>query len=204
MSNVESFVRFCESEFGSAVMDCEAAYIKQHVAPDDRILDVGCGIGSLEERFTDYDIVGIDISEAMVRTARQRTSTPFLVDDARTLPVRTDAVDAVVFVATLEFISEIEAVLKEATRVLRSGGRIVALILNTRSEYVQSNLRRDGSYFQQMVHRDSEALADRVLNTVDGTQEYFLGIADETVVESSDPTTAAVTAVVGTPIGDSK
>ncbi|GAB3316911.1 class I SAM-dependent methyltransferase [Haloplanus salinarum] len=204
MSNVESFVRFCESEFGSAVMDCEAAYIKQHVAPDDRILNVGCGIGSLEERFTDYDIVGIDISEAMVRTARQRTSTPFLVDDARTLPVRTDAVDAVVFVATLEFISEIEAVLKEATRVLRSGGRIVALILNTRSEYVQSNLRRDGSYFQQMVHRDSEALADRVLNTVDGTQEYFLGIADETVVESSDPTTAAVTAVVGTPIGDSK
>jgi ubiquinone/menaquinone biosynthesis C-methylase UbiE len=204
MSNVESFVRFCESEFGSAVMDCEAAYIKQHVAPDDRILNVGCGIGSLEERFTDYDIVGIDISEAMVRTARQRTSTPFLVDDARTLPVRTDAVDAVVFVATLEFISEIEAVLKETTRVLRSGGRIVALILNTRSEYVQSNLRRDGSYFQQMVHRDSEALADRVLNTVDGTQEYFLGIADETVVESSDPTTAAVTAVVGTPIGDSK
>jgi ubiquinone/menaquinone biosynthesis C-methylase UbiE len=204
MSDVESFVRFCESEFGSAVMDCEAAYIKQHVAPDDRILNVGCGIGSLEERFTDYDIVGIDISEAMVRTARQRTSTPFLVDDARTLPVRTDAVDAVVFVATLEFISEIEAVLKEATRVLRSGGRIVALILNTRSEYVQSNLRRDGSYFQQMVHRDSEALADRVLNTVDGTQEYFLGIADETVVESSDPTTAAVTAVVGTPIGDSK
>jgi ubiquinone/menaquinone biosynthesis C-methylase UbiE len=204
MSDVESFVRFCESEFGSAVMDREAAYIKQYVAADDRILDVGCGIGSLEERFTDYDIVGIDISEAMVRTARQRTSTPFLVDDARTLPVRTDAVDAVVFVATLEFISEIEAVLKEATRVLRSGGRIVALILNTRSEYVQSNLRRDGSYFQQMVHRDSEALADRVLNTVDGTQEYFLGIADETVVESSDPTTAAVTAVVGTPIGDSK
>jgi ubiquinone/menaquinone biosynthesis C-methylase UbiE len=204
MSDVESFVRFCESEFGSAVMDREAAYIKQHVTPDDRILDVGCGIGSLEERFTDYDIVGIDISEAMVRTARQRTSTPFLVGDARTLPVRTDAVDAVVFVATLEFISEIDAVLKETTRVLRSGGRIVALILNTRSRYVQSNLRRDGSYFQQMVHRDSEALADRVLNTIDGTQEYFLGIVDETVVESSDPTTAAITAVVGTSIGDSK
>jgi ubiquinone/menaquinone biosynthesis C-methylase UbiE len=204
MSDVESFVRFCESEFGSAVMDCEAAYIKQHVAPDDRILDVGCGIGSLEERFTDYDIVGIDIAEAMVRTARQRAPASFLVGDARTLPVRTDAVDAVVFVATLEFISEIDTVLQEATRVLRSGGRIVALILNTRSEYVQSNLQRDGSYFQQMVHRNSEALADRVLDTVDGTQEYVLGIADETVVESSDPTTAAVTAVVGTFIGDSK
>lgn len=204
MSEVESFVRFCESEFGSAVMDREAAYIKQHVAPDDRILDVGCGIGSLEERFTDYDIVGIDISEAMVRKARQRAPTPFLVGDARTLPVRTDAVDAVVFVATLEFISEIDAVLKEATRVLQPDGRFVALILNTRSEYVQSNLQRDGSYFQQMIHRNSKELAERVLNIIDGKQESFLGIADETVVESSDPTTAAVTAVVGAPIGDSK
>jgi len=204
MSDVESFVQFCESEFGSAVMDREAAYIKQHVAADDRILDVGCGIGSLEERFTDDDIVGIDIAEAIVRTARQRASAPFLVGDARTLPVRTDAVDAVVFVATLEFISEVDAVLREATRVLRPGGRIVALLLNTRSKYVQSNLRRDESYFQRMVHRDSERLADRVLDTIDGTQEYILGIADDTVVESSDPTTAAVTAVVGTPIGDSQ
>lgn len=94
--------------------------------------------------------------------------------------------------------------LQEATRVLRPGGRIVALILNTRSEYVQSNLQREGSYFQQMVHRDSEAMADRVLDTIDGAQEYFLGIADETLVESSDSATVEVTAVVGTPIGDSK
>lgn len=204
MSDVESFVRFCESEFGSAVMDREAAYIKSHITSDDQILDVGCGIGSLEERFTDYDIVGIDISEAMVRTARQRAPASFLVGDARTPPVRTDVVDTVVFVATLEFISEVDTVLEEAARVLRPGGRLVVLILNTRSEYVQSNLRRDGSYFQQMVHRDSEELAERVLNIIDGTQEYFLGIAEETVVESSDPTTAAVTAVVGAPIGDSK
>lgn len=114
--------------------------------------------------------------------------------------MRTDAVDAIVFVATLEFISEIDAVLEEATRVLRPDGRVVTLILNTRSKYVQSNLQREGSYFQQMVHRDSEALADRVLDTIDGTQEYFLGIADETVVESSNPTTAAITAVVETPL----
>jgi hypothetical protein len=32
MSDVESFVRFCESEFGSAVMDREATYIKRRIA----------------------------------------------------------------------------------------------------------------------------------------------------------------------------
>lgn len=199
MSDVESFVQFCESEFGTAIMDREAAYVNEHVSPDDRILDVGCGIGSLEERFPGYDIVGLDRSGAMVRTARERVSAPFVRGDASELPIATGAIDAVVFVATLEFLPELDAALSEAVRVLDSGGTFVALVLNTRSEYVQSNLEREGSYFQRMVHRDSEDLAATLLDVVDGTQEYLLGIEDDTVVERSDPATAAITAIVGSP-----
>jgi hypothetical protein len=65
--------------------------------------------------------------------------------------------------------------------------------------FVRSNLRREGSYFQRMVHRDSAALTERILERVDGDREYFLGISDEEVFESSDPTTAAISAVVGEP-----
>lgn len=199
MSDVERFVRFCESEFGSEVMDREAEYVKQHVNPDDRILDVGCGIGSLEERFTGYEIVGIDRSEAMVRRGRQRAPGQFLVGDARALPICTNAVDTVVFVATLEFTPESTIVSDEAIRVVQPGGTVIALILNTRSEYVQSHLQKEGSYFQRMVHRDSEAVARQLLSRIDGTKEYLLGIEDETIIESSDPTIASITAVVGTP-----
>jgi len=184
MSDVGSFVRFCESDFGTAVMNREAAYVKAHVGSKDTILDVGCGIGSLEERFTSSDIVGLDRSAAMVRTARERVAVPFIQGDARSLPIPTGGIDAVVFVAT---------------RVLEPDGRVVALVLNTQSTYVQSNLQREGAYFQRMVHRDTDALVERIGEYVDGTQEYLLGIADETVVESSAPDTAAVTAVVGTP-----
>jgi ubiquinone/menaquinone biosynthesis C-methylase UbiE len=199
MSDVERFVRFCESEFGSAIMDREAAYVKRHVDFDDLVLDVGCGIGSLEERFERSGIVGVDRSEAMVRTARERASARFLRGDARSLPVATDAVDAVVFVATLSFVLDLDSTLSEAIRVLDPGGTFIALVLNTRSEYVQTNLHREGSSFQRMVHRDSEELVGTVLDSVDGRQEYFLGITDERVVESRDPTTAAITAVVGSP-----
>lgn len=201
MSDVESFVRFCESEFGTAVMDREAAYVKRHVAADDRILDVGCGVGSLEERFPGQETVGLDRSEAMVRTARERAPGPFVLGDATALPLATGSVDAAVFVSTLEFAPDVEAALAEATRVLGSGGTLVALVLNARSEYVRSNLRREGSYFQRMVHRDSDALTETVLEHVGGEQEFFLGITDETVCESTDPTTAAIAAVVGTPPG---
>ena len=78
MSDVESFIRFCESEFGTAVMDREAAYVKRHVTTDDRILDVGCGIGSLEERFPDHELIGVDRSEEMIHTARDRVSAPVI------------------------------------------------------------------------------------------------------------------------------
>jgi ubiquinone/menaquinone biosynthesis C-methylase UbiE len=116
-------------------------------------------------------------------------------------PIGTASVDTVVFVSTLEFIPDIDAALAEATRVLASEGSLVTLVLNTRSEYVRSNLRRERSSFQRMVHRDSEALTQTILEHVDGEQEFFLGISDEEVFESSDPTTAAISAVVGTPTG---
>jgi ubiquinone/menaquinone biosynthesis C-methylase UbiE len=199
MSEVERFVRFCESEFGTAVMDREAAFVRQHVSPDDRILDVGCGIGSLEARLGEYDVVGVDRSAAMVRAARDRVSAPFVRGDARRLPIATGSVDAVVFVATLSFVRDVDAALAEAARVLAPGGTFVALVLNARSQYVRSNLEREGSYFQRMVHRDTEALVSKVFEYVDGTREYFLGIERETIVDGTDAETAAVTAVVGTP-----
>lgn len=199
MSDVESFVRFCESEFGATVMNREADYVQQHIDSDDRILDVGCGIGSLEERLSGYNVTGVDRSQAVVRTARQRAPGRFLVGDARALPIHTDAADAVVFVATLEFIPDLEPTLTEALRVLEADGTFIGLVLNTQSDYVRTNLERDGSYFQRMVHRDSDTLADRILDVIDGTKEHFLGIEGTTVFESNDPTAAAVTAVVGTP-----
>ncbi|WP_311172074.1 class I SAM-dependent methyltransferase [Halobellus ordinarius] len=199
MIDVQNFVRFCESEFGTAVMEREAAYIEQYLAPEDRVLDVGCGIGALEERLPKYEIVGLDRSQAMIRTAWERVSAPFVLGDATALPVATGAVDAFVSVATLEFIPDIDAVLAEAVRILDTDGTFVALILNTRSEYVRSGLRREGSYFQRLHHRDTDALTDTIFEYIDGDSEYFLGVADRTVIESKDPTTAAIVPVVGTP-----
>ena len=199
MTDVTSFVRFCESEFGTTIMDREADYVSQHIDERDRIFDVGCGIGSLEERLDGYDVIGMDRSMAMVQTASQRAPARFLSGDARFLPIATDSIDAVVFIATLEFIQDIEPVLDEAGRVLAPDGTIITLVLNTESSYVKANLKRDGSYFQKMVHRNTEELLDTIRSYIEGQTEYLLGIEDETVFESRDPETAAITAVVGSP-----
>lgn len=200
MRHVERFVRFCESEFGTAVMDHEATDLHQFVGPDDRIIDIGAGIGSLEERFNDHDIIGIDASPAMIRTTRSRADTSFLVGDARSLPIRDNFADAVFLVATLAFIPEPDVALDEATRVLAPGGTLGAVLLNTESEYVQSKLERAGSYFQRMEHRETRELAAVIEKYIDGTREYTLGIADSGVFETNDPTEATVLAIAGSPV----
>jgi hypothetical protein len=53
-----------------------------------------------------------------------------------------------------------------------------------------------------MVHRDSDALAETILEYVTGERDCFLGISDGEVVERTDPETAEVLAVVGTPARD--
>jgi ubiquinone/menaquinone biosynthesis C-methylase UbiE len=199
VSDVERFRRFCESDFGATVMDRESEYVKRHLEADDRILDVGCGIGSLEERLAEFEIVGVDQSRPMLEMARQRASAMFVLGDAERLPIDTDTVDVVLFVAALEFIPRVDTAIEEALRVLCSDGTLIALLLNTRSEYVQTHLQREDSYFQRMIHRDTEALERRLLQMIDGTSENILGIEDDSIVECADSTIAAVTAVVGSP-----
>jgi hypothetical protein len=41
-------------------------------------------------------------------------------------------------------------------------------------------------------------LADTTLESAEGNQEFFVGLSDEDVFENTDPTAAAVSAVVGT------
>jgi ubiquinone/menaquinone biosynthesis C-methylase UbiE len=199
MSDVESFVRFCGSDFGDAVMAREATHLSEPFEQNDRVLDLGAGIGSIQKRLPGHDIVGLEISEGMVQTVRSRVDGRFVLGDARTLPITTDALGAVFFVATLEFIREVETGLSEAVRVFKPDGVLAALVSNTRSNHVRSSLKREDSHFQQIVHRDTEELASTIDRYVDTDREYFLGIRDRAVFETADPERAAILAVRGQP-----
>lgn len=197
MSDVQRFVRFCENDFGSAVMDREADYVRNALSTSDRILNIGTGIGALEKRLVYFDVIGIDLSFEMLSEANRRARAPLVNGDARNLPFREHSLQAVVTIATLEFIEEVDEVLGEIQRVLAPEAQFIALILNSRSTYVRENLEREDSYFRNIVHRDSEALAGRIGQQFDIETEYFLGIEEETVFETETPERAAILAVRG-------
>jgi trans-aconitate methyltransferase len=92
----------------------------------ERILDVGCGEGSLTAQIARAGarVVGIDTSEEMVAAAKARGLDARLID-AEQLPFDGEF-DAVFSNAALHWVRDHDAMLEGVHRALKSGGRFVA------------------------------------------------------------------------------
>lgn len=93
----------------------------------DRVLLVGAGTGEdLPFVPTGVSVVGIDLTEAMLRRARHkaRETDHLAVMDAQALALRDGTFDVVVLHLILAVVPDPALCFKEAARVLRRGGRI--------------------------------------------------------------------------------
>lgn len=106
-----------------------AKYTKPHT-----ILDVGCGTGHFTRWFAElgYQVIGLDLSMPMLNVARDIHSQPYLHGDAYNLPIATQSFDLVVFITTLEFLSDPKKALQEALRVATKG--IILGVINAKSQ----------------------------------------------------------------------
>jgi ubiquinone/menaquinone biosynthesis C-methylase UbiE len=97
----------------------------------EEVLEVGCGTGHFSRYLASRSlcVFGLDRSPAML-TALRSGEPPIAVvqADAHRLPFRGRAVDAVLFVTSLEFLEEPKRALTEAVRVSRQG--LMLLVLN--------------------------------------------------------------------------
>jgi demethylmenaquinone methyltransferase / 2-methoxy-6-polyprenyl-1,4-benzoquinol methylase len=95
------------------------------------VLDLACGTGDLcrELRRVGLVPVGIDRSAGMLASAR--TSAPLVRGDGLRLPFRDGRFDGVVCGFALRNFAELPPVLRECARVLRAGGRVAFLEVDT-------------------------------------------------------------------------
>ena len=114
-----------------------AAYLLPHLHPGQRILDVGCGPGTITHGFASIvgvtgSVIGIDSAPDVVELARQAITddmavaapTEFLVGNAEALSFPDDHFDVVHAHQVLQHLGNPVAALREMTRVVRPRGLI--------------------------------------------------------------------------------
>lgn len=110
-----------------------ARKLSSHGFRKGRIIDIGCGFGAtnlvLAEKFVDSEIVGIDLSEPLLRLARQATEATntgervrFEKADVHQIPYKDDSFDVVINVNMVHLVEEPVQMLNEIERILVPGG----------------------------------------------------------------------------------
>jgi ubiquinone/menaquinone biosynthesis C-methylase UbiE len=151
-----------------------------------RVLDVGTGSGLLAIELArvkgcEFDIWALDISEDMIRRARDNAElygvekkTTFVQGTAAALPFRSGSFDLVISYASLHHWFEPEAVFGEMERVLRPSGRVI--VRDNKRVYesrVWSGIVWFVSRFMNRRHRENWPKAIRASYTVPEVKEML-------------------------------
>ena len=110
------------------------AYVREHVKakPGDKVLDLGCGPGTILEQLPAVDYTGFDFNEGYIARARARYGRRGRFTALRigeTLPIETGSFDVAMANAVLHHLDDAEAgqLLGTAHAALKPGGRFVSL-----------------------------------------------------------------------------
>ena len=113
---------------GPLVEDVAIAAVAE--AGPHRVVDVGCGTGDLTERLArevGVTVVAVDLSPRMAELARGR-GLPAINADIQRLPFPVGTFDAVLANRVLYHLPDLDVGLAELARVVRPGGRLVAVV----------------------------------------------------------------------------
>jgi ubiquinone/menaquinone biosynthesis C-methylase UbiE len=111
-----------------------AAYLLPHLSPDARVLDVGCGPGTitagLADRVPRGHVTAIDAADGIIEQARaefgDRENLTFATGDVYALDHPDDSFDVVHVHQVLQHLSDPVRALREMRRVARPGGIVAA------------------------------------------------------------------------------
>ena len=114
----------------------EQAIARMNVAPASEILDIGCGSGwaarLMAARSGGGHVVGIDVSDEMIRVAREQSSNvanvAFRVASAENLPFPDNTFTHAFSMESLYYYADIAKALREIARVLQPGGWFVTVV----------------------------------------------------------------------------
>lgn len=129
-------------------------YEQCNLKPDMRVLEIGCGDGTLwlsnQDRLPEpISLTLTDISEGMLRDARRNLASirgkrlSYAIADAHLLPFEKETFDLVIANHVLFYLDDLAGVFEEIRRVLKKGGRLIASTYGEKHMAEVSNLVSD-------------------------------------------------------------
>lgn len=109
-----------------------AKYIQKYLPESGTILDVGVGSGELAKAYLNgQKLVGMDISKEMLKRAKKcLQGVKLVIGDGEHMPFDDDSFDCLVASETLYYIANVKNFMREARRVLKTGGRLILISRN--------------------------------------------------------------------------
>lgn len=194
---MSEYLKVCQSSFWKDVFREEFEYLLPHIKGCTEVLSVGCGPAIIERGLSEngFSVTGLDVSKEALDGAPDVIRA--VVGKAEKMPFPDSYFDAILFVASLQFMDDYQKALQEANRVLRANSKIILMMLNPESAHFRKWTEDPNSYMNKIKHTNLAEIERAAGEYFSVQSEYFLGIDDEDIFPSADPKSAALFVVRG-------
>jgi ubiquinone/menaquinone biosynthesis C-methylase UbiE len=194
---MEEYLQSCRTEFWKKVFEAELSYILQQLEGTKDVLSVGCGPAIIEKGLAEhgFNVTGLDISKEALDEAPDSIRT--VAGSAENMDFADCSFDVVIYVASIQFIEKYKEAITEAARVLRSGGKLLAMLLNPQSQFFKEKTNNPTSYVNKIKHTDLREIETTIAEHFSVQTEFFLGIKGQEIFESRQPNLASLYVIKG-------
>jgi len=197
LTEFQRYENVCRTKFWQDIFRHEIEYITAQVEEGEEILSVGCGPAIIESTLSSrgYKITGLDVSREALNCAPDNIRT--VAARAEEMPFENCSFDAVVYIASLQFIEDYKKAIKRTSSVLRPDGLLILMLLNTESAFVTEKIEDPDSYMNRIKHRDNRKIQHLIGKYFDIETEYRIGVQCERVFDDRNQKSALLYIIKG-------
>jgi ubiquinone/menaquinone biosynthesis C-methylase UbiE len=194
---MQKYLQSCNTDFWKNVFKAELDYILRKLKGAKDVLSVGCGPAIIEAGLAEhgFNITGLDVSKGALGCAPDTVRT--VAGPAEKMDFADNSFDAVIYIASLQFIENYKQAIKQTVRVLKPGGKLLVMLLNPQSRFYKEKVSNPASYVSRIKHTDLEELERTIAEHFTVQTEFFLGIRGRQILESRRPDLAVLYVIKG-------